>query len=156
VEALLRASVSRELDRARYFAFTPLVFAAAYQGDPVAVDILVRQGKGLAEYATALARRFQMCDLAFDLVLAGSVFKGVGPILIDTITQEVHQVAPKARIVRAHFEPVVGSLLLAYDALGIDVTEGIYTRLAETAPDAQWFDTSRGVVPAPTRKERQA
>jgi N-acetylglucosamine kinase-like BadF-type ATPase len=153
VEAMLRASVNKKLDRAKYFTFTPLVFEAAYQGDPVAVNILIRQGRGLAEYAKAMARRFRMCDLAFDVVLAGSVFKGVGPILIDTITQEVHRVAPKACIVRARFEPAVGSLLLGYDALGIEVTEEIYTRLAETAPDAVWFDTSRGVAPAPTRIE---
>ncbi len=156
VEAMLRASVKRVLDRGRFLAFTPLVFQAAFSGDAVAVDILVRQGRALAEYATAMARRFRMCDLAFDVVLAGSVFKGAGPLLVDTITQEIHQVAPLARVVRARFEPAVGSLLLAYDALGFDVTEDMYCRLEETTPEAGLFDTSGGVRPAPIWKEDAA
>jgi N-acetylglucosamine kinase-like BadF-type ATPase len=147
VEAMLRASVLKQLDTAKFYAFTPQVFEAAFKSDPVAVEILVRQGKGLAEYATAMARRFNMCALAFDVVLAGSVFKGVGPLLIDTITQEIHQVAPHARIVRPRFEPAVGSLLLAYDALGIEVSEDIDARLAQTCPDARLFDTSGSLQP---------
>ena len=143
VEVLLRASVSHQLDYGKFYTFVPLVFEAALKGDPIAVEIIVRQGKGLAEYATAMARRFNMCEIEFDIVVAGSVFKGVGPLLIDTITQEVHQVAPRAHIVRPHFEPAIGSVLLAYDALGIEVTDDIYARLAETTPDAKLFDTSQ-------------
>jgi N-acetylglucosamine kinase-like BadF-type ATPase len=153
VEAMLRASVKRQLDDGRFYAIPPLVFQAALEGDAVAAEILVRYGEGLAEYATAMVRRYGMCDKEFDVVLAGSVFKGVGPLLIDTITQEIHQVAPKARIVRARFEPAVGSVLLAYDALGIAVSDEMYSRLAETLPAAELFDTSRGERPAPTRGE---
>jgi N-acetylglucosamine kinase-like BadF-type ATPase len=145
VEAMLRAWVLRQLNQRRFYTFTPKVFEAALQGDPAAVEIITRQGRGLAEYATALARRFEMTAIEFDVVLAGSVFKGVGPLLTDTITQEIHQVAPLARIVRPQFEPAVGSVLLAYDALGITVTEDIYTRLSETSPGAELFDTL-GVV----------
>jgi N-acetylglucosamine kinase-like BadF-type ATPase len=153
VEALLRASISRQLDYGKFYAFAPLVFEAALKGDHIAVEILVHQGRELAEYATAMARRFNMCEIEFDIVLAGSVFKGVGPLLIDTITQEIHQVAPRARIVRAHFEPVIGSVLLAYDALDIEVTDDIYARLAETTPDAKLFDTSRSFRTTPIRNE---
>lgn len=155
VEAMLRASVLRKLDHGRFYATTPLIFQAALAADAEAVDILVRQGKGLAEYATAMARRFDMCDLAFDVVLAGSVFKGVGPLLIDTITQEIHQVAPKARIVRARYEPAVGSVLLAFDALHIPVTEAIYARLGETSPSAELFNTANGVRPTPIRDQEE-
>ena len=153
VEAMLRASVLHRLDYGKFYAFAPLVFEAALKGDRIAVEILVHQGKGLAEYATAMARRFKMTEIEFDIVLAGSLFKGVGPLLIDTITQEVHQVAPRARIVRAHFEPAIGSVLLAYDALGIEVTGAIYARLAETTPDAKLFDTSRSSRAAPMSSE---
>jgi len=153
VEAMLRASVKRQIDDGKLYAIPPLVFQAAFEGDAVAAEILVRYGRGLAEYATAMARRYGMCDKEFDIVLAGSLFKGVGPLLIDTITQEIHLVAPKARIVRARFEPAVGSVLLAYDTLGIEVSDEMYTRLAETLPAAELFDTSRGERPAPTRDE---
>jgi hypothetical protein len=38
----------------------------------------------------------------------------------------------------------VGAVLLAYDALGIEVTGAVDACLAETAPDARLFDTSLG------------
>lgn len=153
VEALLRASVTHQIDETKYYSIVPFVFQAAMAGDVVAVEIIVRQGKGVAEYITALSRRFDMCGLEFDVVLAGSVFKGVGPLLIDTITAEIHQVAPRANIVRAQFEPAVGSVLLAYDALRIKTTDEIYKRLAETAPDMKFFDTSCGSRPNRIRSE---
>jgi hypothetical protein len=78
------------------------------------------------------------------VVLSGSVFKGQGPLLCDTITQAIHRVAPRAHIVRAQFEPAVGGLLLAYDALGLAVSEAMYDALAQTAPGADFFDTADG------------
>lgn len=151
VEAMLRASVLRQINRGRYFSITPRVFEAALECDPIAVSIITHQGRGLAEYITTMARRFEMCGMEFDVVLAGSVFKGVGPLLVDTITQEIHQVAPHARIVRARYEPAVGSVLLAYDALGIPVTDEIYARLAETAPGENFFSTAVNAAPTSTR-----
>ena len=140
-EALLRAMVAGELQREQVLSLCPLVFEAAAEGDEVAAEIVVKQGLALAEYATAAIRRFGMQGLAFDVVLAGSVFKGRGPLLIDTITQAIHCVAPGATIVRARFEPSVGGVLLAYDALGIPVTAEMYDHLARTTPGADFFST---------------
>jgi N-acetylglucosamine kinase-like BadF-type ATPase len=144
VEAMLRAHVLGKIEHGRYHTLCPLVFEAAITGDSVAVEIIIRQGRGLAEYATAMVRRFHMHGLDFEVVLAGSVFKGVGPLLIDTITQEVHREAPGAQIVRSRFEPVIGSVLLAYDALKIPVTGQMYTNLAQTMPGGEFFDTANG------------
>ena len=147
VEAMLRAYILRRIDPGRMLTICPLVFEAALAGDAVAVGIIVRQGEGLAEYPAAMARRFKMQQLEFDVVLAGSVFKGVGPLLIDTITQQIHREAPFARVVRAQFEPAVGSVLLAYDALGIPVNEAMYSYLAETMPGKALFDTAKDAGP---------
>lgn len=159
VEAMLRASLLRKIDRIRYLSFAPHVFEAALAGDPVSVAIIVRHGKGLAEYATAMARRFNMTDLDFDVVLAGSIFKGVGPLLIDTVTQEIHQIAPLAKIVRPRFEPVVGSVLLAYDALGIQVSESIYEQLEASinhaAPGMDLFNTAGSPNPGSFREKEE-
>jgi N-acetylglucosamine kinase-like BadF-type ATPase len=146
-EALLRDVVLRRFNRARYYSITPLVFEAAYAGDPVAVEIIAGIGKELAEYIQTMARRFHMGALEFEVVLAGSVFKGVGPLLTDTLAALIHRDAPKAKIVRAKFEPAVGSVLLAYDAFGLQVTDDIYARLAETVPGAEFFDTAGGIRP---------
>jgi len=142
VEALLRDLVLGRVEQPRIAALCPLVFEAAYAGDEVAAAIVEKQGRALAEYATALIRRFEMQDLEFDVVLSGSVYKGVGPLLRDTMTQAVHRLAPKARLVPLTVEPAVGAVLLAYDALGVPVTEAMYDRLAETCPGPELFDTS--------------
>lgn len=153
VEAMLRANILHQIDYGKFFSLTPLVFEEALAGDPVAAGILTRQGQVLAEYITAMAVRFQMRDLDFDVVLAGGVFKGVGPLLVDTIRQEIIKIAPRAHIVRAPLEPAVGSVLLAYDALGIPVSEAMYARLAETEPDEEFFNTANGASPAPMSEE---
>lgn len=143
VEALLRARVAGRVERNRLLALCPLVFAAAEQGDAAAAAILVHQGRALAEYAIALARRFAMLDLKFDVVLAGSLFKGRGPLLIDTVTQAIHVVVPRAHIVRAPFEPAVGSVLLAYDALDLSPSDKVYANLARTISPPPFFDTAK-------------
>jgi N-acetylglucosamine kinase-like BadF-type ATPase len=147
-EALLRALCAGQLDWDHTLLLCPLVFEAAYDGDEVAAELIVRQGEALAEYATAGIRRFDMQDLAFDVVLAGSLFKGRGPLLIDTITQTVHRTAPRARIVRPRFEPAVGGVLLAYDALNLEVSDEMVENLAETAPSDAFFDTTTEDAPA--------
>ena len=144
-EALLKAMVAGQLDRERVLSLCPLAFEAAHDGDDVAVDIIVKQGEALAEYATAGIRRFGMQDLEFYVVLSGGLFKGRGPLLIDTITQAVHRVAPRTNIVRTQFEPAVGAVLLAYDALGIVVNDEMYDNLAQTVPDTEFFSTADGV-----------
>jgi N-acetylglucosamine kinase-like BadF-type ATPase len=144
VEAMMRAHTTGKISHADYFSLCPIVFDAAVQGDAVACEIIEKQGRILAEYATALIRRFDMQAVAFDVVLAGSVFKGRGPLLVETITQAVHRVASLANIVRAQFEPAVGSLLLAYDALGITVSEPLLNNLSATLPGTSFFDTANG------------
>jgi len=147
IEAMLRAYGLQQIDRGKFYSITPLVFETALESDPVAVDIICGMGKELAEYIRTMAIKFNMCALEFEVVLAGSVFKGVGPLLVDTLTQQIHRIAPRAVIVRARFEPVVGSVLLAFDSLGLSVTEGISSRLAGSVPGPEFFDTARGFQP---------
>ncbi len=140
-ESLLKAMIARQIAHEQVYALCPLVFEAANTGDDVAAGIIVKQGLALAEYATAAIRRFGMQNLEFDVVLVGSLFKGQGPLLVDTITQAIHRVAPHAHVVRAQFEPAVGGVLLAYDALGIAVTNEIAGNLAQTVPGPDFFST---------------
>jgi N-acetylglucosamine kinase-like BadF-type ATPase len=140
-EALLRAIVAHAVPRENLLSLCPLVFEVADSGDAVAAGIIVKQGLALAEYATALIRRFRMQKLEFDVVLSGSVFKGRGPLLVDTVTQAIHCVAPRASIVRVQFEPAVGGVLLAYDELGITVSDEMYDNLCRTVPAVEFFST---------------
>jgi N-acetylglucosamine kinase-like BadF-type ATPase len=145
VDDLLKALVARKVDRVIQLALCPRVFEASCSGDEVASEIIVRHGQILAEYAVAAISRFGMLRDEFDVVLAGSVFKGTGPLLIDTITMAIHHVAPHARVLRSCFEPVVGTILLAYDALHLQVSESIYNHLAATCPGKDFFKTDTGL-----------
>jgi N-acetylglucosamine kinase-like BadF-type ATPase len=140
-EALQKGITARAVRAEHYAALAPLVFAAAAAGDAVATEVIVRHGLALAEYATAAIRRFDMAELAFDVVLAGSLFKGEGPLLIDTVRAAVLSVAPHARMVLAECEPALGAVMLAYDSLGIEVTDEIRRNLAATAPGPDFFST---------------
>lgn len=144
VEEMLKALVAKEVGQTSQLALTPRVFEASFEGDEVASEMIVRHGLALAEYAVAAIRRFQMVQEAFDVVLVGSVFKGPGSLLPDTITMAIHRVAPHARVVRSHFEPVIGAVLLAYDALGLPASDAVYDRLASTCPEAAFFNTGQG------------
>jgi hypothetical protein len=61
------------------------------------------------------------------------VFKGVGPILTDTITACIHSVAPKAQIVNARYEPVVGAVLLGLEKQGVLMNNTVKSNLDITA-----------------------
>jgi len=56
-------------------------------------------------------------------------------LLIDTVKQEIHAIYPLAKIIRPHFEPVVGAALLGLEAFGVAVSEDVYERLEATLPE---------------------
>lgn len=112
--------------------FVPLVFEVAAAGDAVARSILVRAGRDLARSTNAVIRALGMADEAFELVLAGSVFKATYPLLVDTLSAEVRVVAPRVQIVRLTTPPVVGAVLLAMEAAGLTPDDSVRLRLQAT------------------------
>jgi hypothetical protein len=71
----------------------------------------------------------------FDLVTAGSVFKGSSPVLKDCMMARVHEVCPLAKAVTPLFEPVVGALFMALEK-DVDMTDSIYENLADSLLEA--------------------
>jgi hypothetical protein len=69
------------------------------------------------------------------VVLAGGVFKGKGPLLIDTVRKEIHREAPLAQIRRLNYEPVVGAALLGMEADGVEVNEQVWQQIHESLPN---------------------
>jgi N-acetylglucosamine kinase-like BadF-type ATPase len=125
-----------QFDWRRLLDLVPLVFEAAYGGDPVAQDLLVRVGTEVGITANAIIRRLELETTDVELVLGGSVFKGKGPLLVDTVTQVVHRTAPRATIVRPEFEPVVGAVLLALESLELEISQDVYANVRASLPDA--------------------
>jgi len=93
----------------------PLLMAAAYDNDAVALDIIREFSCAIARYAVGGLRTYNLIGQDCDIVLSGGVFKSGHPLLYDTIAREVHGVSSQANIVPAEFEPVVGAALFALE-----------------------------------------
>lgn len=74
--------------------------------------------------ANTIIRRLSLEGEDVEVVLGGSVFKGRGPLLVDTVTQVVHRETLRARIVRLLHDPVFDAALLSLEAAEGEVTEG--------------------------------
>ena len=111
-----------------------LVFRAAARGDGVAERILRDAGRELARMGAAVIRKLGMREDTFDVVMAGSVFRGESPVLVNEMRAHILDVAPSARLVMPLFEPVVGALLLAIELGGIAATEDVYANLRKSLP----------------------
>ncbi len=123
----LMEMISRE--RVYRVDYAPLVFEAAAAGDPVATEILLRGGQGLARGINAVIRALDMQDETFELVLAGGVFRAEYPLLRDALAAEVRAFASSVEIVRLTAPPVVGAVLMAMEEDGLLPDEAVRQRL---------------------------
>jgi N-acetylglucosamine kinase-like BadF-type ATPase len=114
----------------------PLVFATAAAGDAVARAVLIEAGQELGRNAVAIARKLQMLDQPFDLVLAGGTFRDPCPLFRDALIELVRASAPQAQPVPLLSAPAVGGALLAMEAAGQAVGALVRQRLVEEA--RQW------------------
>lgn len=127
-EELLVKLHHREIPRSELLDLVPLLFTAALAGDRVAGSLVIQMGTEVGVSANALIRRLGLETTDVEVVLGGSVFKGEGPLLVDTITEVVHRQAPRARIKPLAHEPVTGAALLALEGLGITITQELKDR----------------------------
>jgi N-acetylglucosamine kinase-like BadF-type ATPase len=97
----------------------PLVFAAADEGDAVALAILRDHGAAVAQAVLAVLRGlFRPAD-AVPLALGGSVLqKGSNPALVDTIRELVAREFPRVNLIKLQAPPVLGAILRALDEIG--------------------------------------
>lgn len=112
----------------------PILFEVALEGDEVARSLVTRIGEEVGITAAAIIERLGMQDLDVEVVLGGSVFNGAGRLLIETITERVQRVSPRACIIRPEFSPVVGAVFQALRSLGIDIDEPIRANVRTTLP----------------------
>jgi N-acetylglucosamine kinase-like BadF-type ATPase len=108
-----------------------LVFRVAEEGDQAAHDLIYWAGTELGEMANAVIRQLEFENLAFDVVMTGSMFEG-GPMLVDPMRETIHKVAPNARLVRLMVPPVIGAVMLGMEASAMRVTTEIRATLKET------------------------
>ena len=81
--------------------------------------------------ANAVIRQLEFENLAFDVVMTGSMFEG-GDLLVAPMRETIHKFAPKARLVRLNAPPVLGAVMLGMEASDWAVTPVIRKTLMET------------------------
>ena len=114
----------------------PIVFRVAEEGDAVARELVQWAGFELGEMANAVIRQLEFENLAFDVVMTGSMFQG-GQLLIDPMRETIHKFAKNARLVRLHVPPVIGAVILGMEAGNLKATPSIRNTLADTISSAR-------------------
>lgn len=132
VDELRRGQLEHRLPRP-VKDLAPLVFEEADRGDEAAAAIVTAFAEGSAGLALAALERFAMLDLPLDVVLSGSIFKARGPLLVSTLAAAIHHRAPRARLVSARYEPVVGAALLALEQSGAAMTDDLRSQVETSA-----------------------
>lgn len=118
-----------------------LVLDVAAAGDPVALAIAREQANELGDYAITAARRVGLDAGSFTLVLSGGVLRHSSGLIPDGIVARVRAVLPLAQPVRARFEPAIGALMLALEALGVPIDDSVLVNIRATMPAACLFET---------------
>jgi N-acetylglucosamine kinase-like BadF-type ATPase len=135
VEALLH-SFTRHDGRGEFEAgeLAPALLDEAVAGDEVAREIVEHQAGELADFARVGAKKVGL-DAGFPLVLLGGVFRHPSRLLGDAILARL----PEGKPVASSFEPAVGALLLAIDAIGASADPEL---LRASLPASDLFVTS--------------
>lgn len=107
--ALTRAMYDGRISQDRLGELSPVVFATARGGDPVARAIIDRLADELATMAIALARRLGIMRLAVDVVLAGGVFRADDPAFFERLDARIRPDLPSANLIRLDVPPVAGA-----------------------------------------------
>jgi N-acetylglucosamine kinase-like BadF-type ATPase len=97
----------------------PIVFQVAAEGDPVAMELILWAGRGLASLAIGVIRQLELETENFKVVLIGSFYNG-SPVLVETMKQTIKVVAPGAQLVHLTVPPVVGGMLLGMEKAGLN------------------------------------
>jgi N-acetylglucosamine kinase-like BadF-type ATPase len=121
--ALIRAMYHGRISQERVAELSPVVFATARAGDPVARRIIDRLAHELSTMAIALGRRLRILRLPVEVVLAGGVFRADDPAFFERLDSLIRAELPAATLIRLDGPPVTGA-----------AREGL-KRLGEGGPD---------------------
>jgi len=93
----------------------PLLLQAADEGDPVARSVVNRLADEISVMAITAMRRLDLTGQATPVVLGGGVITARNPLLMDGITRQLAEAAPRAQVRVIDVPPVVGAALLGLD-----------------------------------------
>ncbi|MEV6836846.1 BadF/BadG/BcrA/BcrD ATPase family protein [Streptomyces sp. NPDC051133] len=116
--ALIEALHLERIAHDRRHELTPVLFATAAEGDPVARSIVVRLAEEVAVMATVALTRLDLLTEETPVLLGGSVLAAGHAQLDDAVRELLTTRAPKADVHVVTASPVLGAALLGLDHLG--------------------------------------
>ncbi|WP_122620083.1 BadF/BadG/BcrA/BcrD ATPase family protein [Streptomyces sp. Tu 4128] len=116
--ALIEALHLRRVEPARRHELTPVLFATAAAGDPLARSVVDRQADEVVAMATVALTRLDLLSEPAPVLLGGSVLAARHPQLDDRIRELLAARAPKAVPTVVTARPVLGAALLGLDRVG--------------------------------------
>ncbi len=116
--ALIEALHLEHIAPTRRHELTPVLFATAASGDPVARAVVDRLADEVVTMATVALTRLDLLEEAAPVLLGGGVLAARHPQLIDGIRDLLASRAPKAVPGVVTASPVLGAALLGLDAVG--------------------------------------
>ncbi len=129
--ALVRRVYTDRMSRDDIAAIAPFVAAHAAAGDTAAVRILWNAGGALADLAAVGVERIIQSGIGANVALLGGLFAHI-PMLTDAFHRHLRACLPDTKIVAPRFDAVGGAALLALREAGVDLTEPVLARLAES------------------------
>lgn len=112
----------------------PQIIDIAGKGDVVARQLISQFAIDMCKYVYAGLKKCDMLDMEIDIVLSGGIFKGEKNLMRDDVTNYIKEFAPKASIVNAKYEPVVGAGIMGLMALNnYSLSKEIEHNLSSTA-----------------------
>src|SRR5262249_3482228 len=100
-----------QIERRRPDGLSPVPFTLALTGDPVATRMVRKQVDEIVSMATVTARRLDLLDSEFAVVLGGGVLRSQRLLLTDPVTEAILAAAPKATVSVLDAPPVLGAAL---------------------------------------------
>ncbi|UIX34549.1 N-acetylglucosamine kinase [Streptomyces sp. GQFP] len=113
--ALIEALHLGHVDNARRHELTPVLFATAADGDPVACALVDRLAEEVVAMATVALNRLGLLEEETPVLLGGGVLAAQHARLTDRITELLAARAPKAVAQVVTARPVLGAALLGLD-----------------------------------------
>jgi len=104
-----------KIDDYALVGLAPLLLQAADEGDPVARGVVNRLADEISVMAITAMRRLDLTGQATPVVLGGGVITARNPLLMDSITKQLAEAAPRAQVRVIDVPPVVGAALLGLD-----------------------------------------
>ena len=104
-----------KIDDDELIGLAPLLLLAANEGDPTARAVVNRLADEISVMAITAMRRLDLTGQATPVILGGGIITARNPLLMDGITRQLAEAAPRARVRVIDVPPVVGAALLGLD-----------------------------------------